>query len=107
MRSNFLLLWIILSLHCFFSTFGIWESMYVRRRCKCLRTTNDFIHQQHFHRINIYHERENCRRKEIIIFLKNRNRVCVNPEAEWVQVQILNKKGIKEEKIFEYFFLSS
>ncbi|XP_056407899.1 C-X-C motif chemokine 13-like [Hyla sarda] len=92
MRSNVVLLWMILFLHCFSTTFGIWESKYVRRRCKCLKTTNDVFHQNDFHLVQILYETQNCRKKEIIISLKNGHIVCLNPNAEWVKVEILNEK---------------
>ncbi|XP_044134356.1 C-X-C motif chemokine 13-like [Bufo gargarizans] len=92
MRSNFVLLWVLISLHCFFTTYGIWESRFVRRRCKCLKTTNNAIPREHFQHVKVLHETQNCRKKEIIIFLKNSNIVCVNPKAEWVKVEILNEK---------------
>ncbi|KAM4049140.1 C-X-C motif chemokine 13-like [Anomaloglossus baeobatrachus] len=92
MRRAVVVLWLLLSLHCYSTTFGIWESKHVGRRCKCLKTTNEIIHRKHFQRVKVFYETKNCRKKEIIILLKNSNIVCVNPKAEWVKVEILNEK---------------
>ncbi|XP_069832777.1 C-X-C motif chemokine 13-like [Dendropsophus ebraccatus] len=92
MRSSFVLLWIILSLHCFFTTFGIWESRYVHRRCKCFKVSEKVIQWKDIQHVIILDETQNCREKEIIIFLKNSKTVCVSPKAEWVKMKILKKK---------------
>ncbi|XP_071982695.1 C-X-C motif chemokine 13 [Engystomops pustulosus] len=101
MRSNFFFLWIILSLYCCFTTFGLWESRFVRRRCKCLKKTNELIHPEHFKNIIVLPETQNCRRKKIIIQLKNGYTVCVNTNAEWVGVEKQSEK-VKKNRNFGY-----
>ncbi|KAG8593544.1 hypothetical protein GDO81_000868 [Engystomops pustulosus] len=80
---------------------GLWESRFVRRRCKCLKKTNELIHPEHFKNIIVLPETQNCRRKKIIIQLKNGYTVCVNTNAEWVGVEKQSEK-VKKNRNFGY-----
>ncbi|XP_068089662.1 C-X-C motif chemokine 13 isoform X2 [Hyperolius riggenbachi] len=87
------LLFISLLFHSLSVTCGMpWESRFILGKCKCLKQTSTFIHPASFQRVQILQERHNCRKKEIIIFLKDNKVVCVDPEAAWVEILILKKK---------------
>nr|XP_056711934.1 growth-regulated alpha protein-like [Euleptes europaea] len=53
--------------------------------CRCRRVTSSFIHPTRYSKVKIILPGISCRRTEIIITLKSRKTLCVNPEAKWVQ----------------------
>uniref|UniRef100_V9LIZ5 Interleukin-8 n=1 Tax=Callorhinchus milii TaxID=7868 RepID=V9LIZ5_CALMI len=66
----------------------------IQSRCKCIRTTSVFIHPRRYRHIDVFPRNLYCRRMEIIITLKNKKVVCINPVTPWVKkiVVILSKQ---------------
>ncbi|KAM9446723.1 alveolar macrophage chemotactic factor-like isoform 3-T3 [Clarias gariepinus] len=78
-----------------FPTEGITED----DQCRCLVTTDTVMNPRNFQRIEIIPFGSSCRTTEIIITLKNTNKVvCLDPEAVWVQQfinRVVKKKNMK------------
>ncbi|XP_062994093.1 C-X-C motif chemokine 13-like isoform X2 [Elgaria multicarinata webbii] len=53
--------------------------------CKCFRLESQFVPQSRMAGIVIFSKQPFCQRIEIIIFLKNLKRTCLDPKAKWVQ----------------------
>ncbi|XP_016009495.1 C-X-C motif chemokine 15-like [Rousettus aegyptiacus] len=62
-------------------------------RCQCVQTYSNFIHPIFFENIQLIPEGPHCRRKEVIVTLRNGKLVCLDPEAKWVMTII---KKIKD-----------
>ncbi|MEE6460290.1 hypothetical protein FKM82_000911 [Ascaphus truei] len=69
------------------------ESLLIGRRCTCLKQTTSRISPAMFRRLQIIPKRFDCRKMEILIFLKNQDVVCVDPAAVWVQRMILQLRN--------------
>ncbi|XP_053336627.1 interleukin-8-like [Clarias gariepinus] len=80
------------ALCCFATVFAFpMEEITEDDQCRCLVTTDTYINPRLYQRIEIIPVGPSCRHTEIIITLKNTNKVvCVDPEALWVQ-QFLNR----------------
>ncbi|XP_070805222.1 C-X-C motif chemokine 13 [Pituophis catenifer annectens] len=52
--------------------------------CKCARVTSTFIRPAKYARVELFPPGVACRNMEIIITLKNKHKVCVDPKAKWV-----------------------
>ncbi|XP_053556131.1 C-X-C motif chemokine 13-like [Bombina bombina] len=97
MRSTATLLCLALILQCCCTVSGLpWDT---GRRCRCLRETRSFVLPSLYKNIEIFPKGGNCRKMEILIFLKNDNIVCVDPEAPWVQVIHVYFKNRYKKKI--------
>ncbi|XP_017307333.1 alveolar macrophage chemotactic factor [Ictalurus punctatus] len=89
LRANLLLA--VTALCCFATVFAFpMEGFTMDHQCHCLSTTNDYINSRWFQRIEILPAGSHCRKIEIIITLKDKKTVCVDPEANWVQ-KLINK----------------
>ncbi|OCU00081.1 C-X-C motif chemokine 13 [Xenopus laevis] len=73
-----------------------WESLKTGKKCRCLKQTNK--RPSSFFRIQVYPERFNCRKKEVLVFLRTKHIICVDPEARWLQVMISNSHKKHNEK---------
>ncbi|XP_038255892.2 LOW QUALITY PROTEIN: C-X-C motif chemokine 13-like [Dermochelys coriacea] len=62
------------------------ESLLLNRRCKCRKQTSEVISAGKISFIEVIPQGIQCRRKEIIITLKNKQRACVYPNAPWIQI---------------------
>ncbi|XP_041128784.1 growth-regulated alpha protein [Polyodon spathula] len=54
-------------------------------KCKCITQTSAKINPKTFHHIEMIPRGAHCSKVEIIVTLKNKHVVCVNPEATWIQ----------------------
>ncbi|KAF4074359.1 hypothetical protein AMELA_G00238520 [Ameiurus melas] len=91
------LLLAVTALCCFATVFAFpMEGFTMDHQCRCLSTTNSYINSRWFQRIEILPAGPHCRNIEIIITLKDKKTVCVDPEADWVQ-KLINKV-IKRQK---------
>ncbi|XP_058049781.1 alveolar macrophage chemotactic factor-like [Ahaetulla prasina] len=52
--------------------------------CKCVRVTSTFIRPAKYARVELFPAGVACKKMEIIITLKNKQKVCVDPGAKWV-----------------------
>ncbi|KAM6073225.1 C-X-C motif chemokine 2-like isoform 2-T2 [Theristicus caerulescens] len=64
------------------------ESLLTNKRCKCIKSTTQVINLGLILAINVTPPGIHCRRKEIILTLKKNKKVCVAPEAPWIQLLI-------------------
>ncbi|XP_033862174.1 alveolar macrophage chemotactic factor-like isoform X1 [Acipenser ruthenus] len=54
-------------------------------KCRCITQTSAKINPKTFDRIEMIPRGARCGKVEIIVTLKNKHIVCVNPEAKWIQ----------------------
>ncbi|XP_072108010.1 interleukin-8-like [Mobula birostris] len=85
---------ILIFLLCAFSTQGI-PILGTQGRCKCIRTTSAVIHPKLMHSLRYIPNGPHCEATEIIITLKNKKKVCVDPGAKWLWVLIAASKGAR------------
>ncbi|XP_028942588.1 interleukin-8-like, partial [Antrostomus carolinensis] len=64
------------------------ESLLTNMRCKCIKSTTQIINLGLILAIDVTPPGIHCRRKEIILTLKKNRKVCVTPEAPWIQMLI-------------------
>ncbi|XP_050176582.1 C-X-C motif chemokine 2-like [Myiozetetes cayanensis] len=64
------------------------ESLLTNMRCKCIKSTAQVINLGLILTIDVTPPGLHCRRKEIVLTLKKNKRVCVAPEAPWIQLLI-------------------
>ncbi|XP_033919201.1 C-X-C motif chemokine 2-like [Melopsittacus undulatus] len=64
------------------------ESLLTNMRCKCIKWTAQVINLGLILAIDVTPPGIHCRRKEIILTLKKNKKVCVAPEAPWIQLLI-------------------
>ncbi|XP_062898289.1 interleukin-8-like [Mobula hypostoma] len=67
-------------------------------RCHCIRTSFDIIHPTSIRSLKYIPKGSHCERAEIIVTLKNETKVCVDPDARWLQALITAMKGGKQHK---------
>ncbi|XP_055568326.1 C-X-C motif chemokine 2-like [Falco biarmicus] len=64
------------------------ESLLTNMRCKCIKSTAQIINLGLILAIDVTPPGIHCRRKEVILTLKKNKKVCVAPEAPWIQLLI-------------------
>ncbi|XP_068260298.1 C-X-C motif chemokine 2-like [Nyctibius grandis] len=62
------------------------ESLLTNMRCKCIKSTARVISLGLILAIDVTPPGIHCRRKEIVLTLKKDKKVCVAPEAPWIQL---------------------
>ncbi|XP_069782878.1 alveolar macrophage chemotactic factor-like [Narcine bancroftii] len=67
-------------------------------RCQCLRVSSVVIHPKLIKSLNYIPRGSHCEDVEIIISLKSKETVCLDPEAKWVEVLITSLKGVKNKQ---------
>ncbi|XP_072108018.1 interleukin-8-like [Mobula birostris] len=67
-------------------------------RCHCIQTSFDVIHPRSIRSLKYIPKGSHCERAEIIVTLKNEMKVCVDPDARWLQALITAMKGGKQHK---------
>ncbi|XP_072920080.1 interleukin-8-like [Hemitrygon akajei] len=67
-------------------------------RCKCIQTSFDIIHPKSIRSLKYIPSGSHCERAEIIVTLKNEKKVCVDPDAKWLQALLTAMKGGKQHK---------
>ncbi|XP_066172960.1 C-X-C motif chemokine 2-like isoform X2 [Sylvia atricapilla] len=75
------------------------ESLLTNMRCKCIKSTTHIINLGLILTIDVTPPGIHCRRKEVILTLKKNRRVCVTPEAPWIQLlihKLMQKSGTKK-----------
>ncbi|KAL2304621.1 hypothetical protein Nmel_006572 [Mimus melanotis] len=58
------------------------------RSCRCLKSTRAFIPPAKYSSVEVWPVGSSCRRPEVVLTLKKNKRVCVTPEAPWIQLLI-------------------
>ncbi|XP_068009902.1 C-X-C motif chemokine 13-like [Melanerpes formicivorus] len=64
------------------------ESLLINMRCKCIKSTAQVINLGQILAIDVTPPGIHCRRQEIILTLKKNKKVCVAPEARWIQLLV-------------------
>ncbi|XP_054028477.1 interleukin-8-like [Dryobates pubescens] len=64
------------------------ESLLINMRCKCIKSTAQAINLGLILAIDVTPPGIHCRRQEIILTLKKNKKVCVAPEARWIQLLV-------------------
>ncbi|XP_078405882.1 interleukin-8-like isoform X2 [Cetorhinus maximus] len=64
-------------------------------RCQCPQTTP--INPRHIKSLNYIPKGSHCETLEIIVTMKNGNRLCVSPDAGWVKIIIKATKGARPQ----------
>ncbi|KAK2546117.1 C-X-C motif chemokine 13-like [Columba livia] len=75
------------------------ESLLTNMRCKCIKSTARVISLGLILAIDVTPPGIHCRRKEIILTLKRNRKVCVAPEAAWIQLllhKLLQRNATKK-----------
>ncbi|XP_074011097.1 C-X-C motif chemokine 2-like [Numenius arquata] len=78
------------------------ESLLTNMRCKCIKSTAQVINLGLILAIDVTPPGIHCRRKEIILTLKKNKKVCVAPEAPWIQLlihKLMQRNAIKKEAV--------
>ncbi|XP_078414352.1 alveolar macrophage chemotactic factor-like [Cetorhinus maximus] len=66
-------------------------------RCKCIRSTADFISPRHMKEIEIIPCGPHCPQVEIIATLKKGRQTCLDPNAPWVKKMVKKISQRKED----------
>ncbi|KAK2845532.1 hypothetical protein Q7C36_010386 [Tachysurus vachellii] len=86
LRAHCSLLLAVIALCCFATVFAFpMDGFAPDNQCRCLHTTNERLNVRMFQRIEIVPAGPNCRNTEVIITMKQKRVVCVDPDADWVQ----------------------
>ncbi|XP_042668125.1 C-X-C motif chemokine 13-like isoform X1 [Centrocercus urophasianus] len=77
------------------------ESLLTNKRCKCVKVTAQVIGLGLILAIDVTPPSIHCRRKEIILTLKRNKKVCVAPEAPWIQLLIhkLTQRDVTKKEV--------
>ncbi|KAL1789611.1 C-X-C motif chemokine 13 [Sigmodon hispidus] len=76
---------LLLLASCLSPSHGILEAHYTKLKCKCHKTTSAFVHLNLIDRIQVTPPGNGCPKMEVVIWTKNKNILCVNPLAKWLQ----------------------
>ncbi|XP_003364715.1 C-X-C motif chemokine 13 [Equus przewalskii] len=61
---------------------GVLEAYNTNLKCKCIQHTSFFFPIRHIDRVQIVSPGNGCPNMEVIIWLKNKSVVCLNPKAK-------------------------
>lgn len=80
-------------------------------RCQCIQITSELIPCEFIKTIKVIYKNIYCSRMEVIAVLKNRNAICLDPNAKWVKTlidnipsRIIRKDYIPEEVLYSVEF---
>ncbi|GCB65518.1 hypothetical protein scyTo_0004808 [Scyliorhinus torazame] len=62
-------------------------------RCRCPQTSSIPINPRYIKSLKYIPKGSHCETLEIIVTMKNRSMICVNPNANWVKIIIKATKG--------------
>ncbi|DAA28541.1 C-X-C motif chemokine 13 [Bos indicus] len=73
---------------------GVLETNNTNLKCKCIRKTVSFFPVNLIERLNIIPRGRGCPNTEIIVWMKNKLVICLNPQAKWTQtlIKVLSKR---------------
>nr|URM60739.1 CXCL13 [Bos grunniens] len=73
---------------------GVLETNNTNLKCKCVRKTVNFFPISLIERLNIIPRGRGCPNTEIIVWMKNKLVICLNPQAKWTQtlIKVLSKR---------------
>ncbi|XP_048384249.1 interleukin-8-like [Stegostoma tigrinum] len=61
------------------------DSVKVNLRCQCIKSTHEIIPRKLIKNLEIIPAGPHCAKVQIIAILRKGRKVCVNPEAHWIQ----------------------
>uniref|UniRef100_A0A3Q2TIT5 C-X-C motif chemokine 11-1 n=1 Tax=Fundulus heteroclitus TaxID=8078 RepID=A0A3Q2TIT5_FUNHE len=64
-------------------------------RCQCPQTTEKPVKSSLIHDVKIYEPRPYCSSLEVIVILKNKRQVCLNPESKFTKALLDHMKKQK------------
>ncbi|XP_036083708.1 C-X-C motif chemokine 13 [Rousettus aegyptiacus] len=65
---------------------GVLEAFNTNLKCRCTKTTSKLVSlKKKISGVQFWPPGNGCPMQEIIVTLKNKSTVCLNPKAEWVQ----------------------
>ncbi|XP_072108025.1 interleukin-8-like [Mobula birostris] len=70
-----------------------------QRRCQCLQSSSDIIHPMSIQSLKYIPRGSHCDKAEVIVTLKNKTKMCVHPDAKWLEVLITAFKGAKKQNL--------
>ncbi|KAM4811586.1 C-X-C motif chemokine 13 [Urocitellus parryii] len=75
---------------------GVLEAYNTNLKCSCVQGISDFIHVRQIGRLQIIPPGNGCPIEQIIIRLKNKTTVCMNPHTSWIKklINYLSKKNL-------------
>uniref|UniRef100_A0A8C8ZCF5 C-X-C motif chemokine ligand 13 n=1 Tax=Prolemur simus TaxID=1328070 RepID=A0A8C8ZCF5_PROSS len=76
---------------------GVLEAYYTNLKCKCKQEISDFVQPRFIDQLQVFPRGNGCAKTEIILWLKNKSVICVNPESKWIQTIM---KLIQKKKFF-------
>ncbi|XP_028271124.1 C-C motif chemokine 5-like isoform X2 [Parambassis ranga] len=85
-NMKFLLIAAALTLCC---CVGSLQAHSVRRNCYCIQTSWDPVPARAIQKLEVFLPSGQCRRSQIVITKRSGSKVCINPEAKWIQ-ELLN-----------------
>ncbi|XP_041033766.1 interleukin-8-like [Carcharodon carcharias] len=88
---------IVILLLCAITTQGI-PIPGTQGRCQCPQTTSNPINPKQIKNLKYIPKGSHCETLEIIVTMKNGNRLCVSPDAGWVKIIIKATKGARPHK---------
>ncbi|XP_078258427.1 interleukin-8-like [Rhinoraja longicauda] len=86
---------ILILLLCAITTQGI-PILVAHGRCHCIGTSSKVIHPHSIQSLKYIPRGSHCENAEIIVTRKNGKKVCVDPEAKWLEVLITANKDNKQ-----------
>ncbi|XP_062898294.1 interleukin-8-like [Mobula hypostoma] len=66
----------------------------IEGRCQCIKSTKKFINPTYVQSVKYIPRGFNCATPEIIVKLKSRKKICVDPKAKWLKI-IFKGKGAR------------
>ncbi|XP_063102808.1 C-X-C motif chemokine 13 [Cavia porcellus] len=72
---------------------GILEAYNTNLKCRCMQETSQVVRIPNIHRLRILPPGNGCPKTQIIIQLRNKTLVCLNPAAKWVQQFVARVKS--------------
>ncbi|KAG7318308.1 hypothetical protein KOW79_018063 [Hemibagrus wyckioides] len=89
LRAHCSLLLAVTALYCIGTVFAIPMTGF-DEMCRCMKTIENRISTRLFLKMEIVPAGPHCSSTEIIVTLKDKRVVCVEPEADWIQKVISN-----------------
>ncbi|XP_025959342.2 C-X-C motif chemokine 13-like [Dromaius novaehollandiae] len=66
--------------------------------CRCAKTTATFIPPRRYGSIEVRPAGSSCWRQEVVITLKNRKRVCVEPTTPWMKKLLQDLPSVRKKE---------
>uniref|UniRef100_A0A8C6FU54 C-X-C motif chemokine ligand 13 n=1 Tax=Moschus moschiferus TaxID=68415 RepID=A0A8C6FU54_MOSMO len=73
---------------------GVLETNNTNLKCKCIQETFNYFPIYLIEKLQIIPRGRGCPNTEIIVWMKNKSVICLNPQAKWTQtlMKVLSKR---------------